>query len=140
MRLKKLNKKFNELKASPFFEGLDVEELVEYNSVYESIAKQADLKSADLIIMGSQGISATDDMFIEQLVADHGVVAIPMYDFYPEDAKQRDPRAGLNQLRLSFCFSESTGAARRRDMEEAVRAFGIAVLQMSDLPWVSDMP
>ena len=83
---------------------------------------------------------ATDDRFIEQLVAEHGVVAIPMYDFYPRDAKARDPRAGLDQLRISFCFSESTGAARRRDMEEAVRAFCIAVLQMSDLPWVSDLP
>ena len=51
----------------------------------------------------------TDDAFIEQLVADHGVVAIPMYDFYPDDARARDADAGFNQLRLSFCFSESVG-------------------------------
>lgn len=76
---------------------------------------------------------STDERFIEQLVADHGVVTIPMYDFYPQDAKQRNPQAGLDQLRISFCFSESTGAARRRDMEEAVRAFSAAVLQMSGL-------
>ena len=51
----------------------------------------------------------TDDAFIESLVSDYGMVVIPMYDFYPQDAKQRDAQAGLNQLRLSFCFSESTG-------------------------------
>jgi len=75
----------------------------------------------------------TDDDFIEQLVADHGVVAIPMYDFYPADAKARNPEAGLNQLRLSFCFNESLGEARRRDLREAVRAFCTAALSVSGL-------
>lgn len=71
---------------------------------------------------------STDDDFVGRLVAEHGVVAIPMYDFYPADAKARDPRAGLDQLRLSFCFTESLGDARKRDMEEAVAAFCAAVL------------
>ena len=65
----------------------------------------------------------TDDAFIARLVSEYGVVAIPMYDFYPPDARRRNPRAGLDQLRLSFCFSESTGAERRRDLVEAVAAF-----------------
>jgi DNA-binding transcriptional MocR family regulator len=65
----------------------------------------------------------TDDDFVARLVSDHGVVAIPMYDFYPRDARERDPRAGLDQLRLSFCFSESVGEQRRRDLREAVAAF-----------------
>jgi DNA-binding transcriptional MocR family regulator len=65
----------------------------------------------------------TDDDFVTRLVADHGVVVIPMYDFYPRDARQRDPGAGLDQLRLSFCFSESVGEQRRRDLREAVTAF-----------------
>ena len=65
----------------------------------------------------------TDDDFINKLVAEYGVVAIPMYDFYPEDARQRDPNAGYDQLRLSFCFSESTGAQRVKDLTEAVAAF-----------------
>jgi hypothetical protein len=29
----------------------------------------------------------------------------------------------MNQLRLSFCFSESAGQQRRDDMREAVEAF-----------------
>jgi (S)-3,5-dihydroxyphenylglycine transaminase len=68
----------------------------------------------------------TDDAFIAKLVSQYGVVAIPMYDFYPRDARQRKPRAGLDQLRLSFCFSESTGAQRRADLREAVAAFARA--------------
>jgi DNA-binding transcriptional MocR family regulator len=76
----------------------------------------------------------TDDSFIESLVAEYGVVAIPMYDFYPADAKQRDPNAGLNQLRLSFCFSESIGDARRKDMAEAIAAFCSAALKIAGLP------
>ncbi len=78
-----------------------------------------------------QGDVRTDDAFIENLVADHGVVAIPMYDFYPADARARNPQAGLDQLRLSFCFSESTGEARRRDLREAVQAFCAAARQIA---------
>lgn len=73
----------------------------------------------------------TDDDFIEKLVVDYGVVVIPMYDFYPPDARERDPRAGLNQLRLSFCFSESSGAQRRSDLRAAVTAFCQAVLALT---------
>jgi uncharacterized short protein YbdD (DUF466 family) len=64
---------------------------------------------------------------IERMVMDHGLVVIPMYDFYPLDARKRDPGAGMNQLRLSFCFSESSGQQRRDDMREAVEAFSQAV-------------
>ena len=69
----------------------------------------------------------TDDAFIQTFVERYGVVVVPMYDFYPDDARVRNGRAGLNQLRLSFCFSESTGLARRLELTEAVRAFGQAV-------------
>ena len=79
-----------------------------------------------------QGVT-TDDAFIESLVAEYGVVVIPMYDFYPEDARVRNPGAGLDQLRLSFCFSESTGEQRRRDMQEAMQAFCSAAMAAAGL-------
>jgi DNA-binding transcriptional MocR family regulator len=75
----------------------------------------------------------TDDEFVQNLVANHGVVVIPMYDFYPRDARERDPGAGLNELRLSFCFSESTGEQRRKDLREAVGAFCAAALALAGL-------
>ena len=75
----------------------------------------------------------TDDAFVERLVARYGVVVIPMYDFYPPDARQRDPRAGLDELRLSFCFTERTGPARIADLTAAVAAFTHAVRAESGL-------
>ena len=70
----------------------------------------------------------TDDEFVAGLVAEHGVVVIPMYDFYPLDARQRSPKAGLDQLRLSFCFTERMGRDRAVDLAAAVAAFGDAAL------------
>lgn len=79
----------------------------------------------------------TDQAFVEKLIADYGVVTIPMFGFYPNDAKERDPEIGLNQLRLSFSFNEKFGAARREDMIEAVRAFAHAARVESGLPPLS---
>ena len=64
-----------------------------------------------------------DEAFVSELAANYGIVVIPMYPFYPDDAKVRDPRAGLNQLRLSFCFTESQGDSRREDLKDSVQAF-----------------
>ncbi|MDH5737490.1 MAG: pyridoxal phosphate-dependent aminotransferase [Gammaproteobacteria bacterium] len=75
----------------------------------------------------------TDEEFISRLVSEYGVVAIPMNAFYPNDAKRRNPQAGLDQLRLSFCFSESTGEQRRQDMQESITAFCQAALKESGL-------
>jgi DNA-binding transcriptional MocR family regulator len=69
----------------------------------------------------------TTPEFVEKLVSEYGVVTIPMFGFYPDDARDRDPEVGLNQLRLSFCFSEHIGEGRREDMRQAVRAFTAAV-------------
>lgn len=68
----------------------------------------------------------TDDEFINNMVAEYGLVVIPMYDFYPQDARIRNPDVGYDQLRLSFCFSESTGEQRRKDLQESVTAFCVA--------------
>ncbi len=76
----------------------------------------------------------TDDDFIAKLVSEYGVVVIPMYSFYPDDARKRNPSAGKHQLRLSFCFNESVGEARRKDMKEAVTTFCHAARVESGLP------
>ena len=65
------------------------------------------------------------------LVADYGVVVIPMYDFYPEDVHGRNTRAGFDQVRLSFCFNEAKGQQRRDDLKDAVAAFCNAALAVS---------
>jgi 2-aminoadipate transaminase len=80
-----------------------------------------------------QGEVRTDDEFINNMVAEYGLVVIPMYDFYPQDARTRDPDIGFDQLRLSFCFSESTGAQRRKDLQESVAAFCQAAKNVAGL-------
>ena len=72
----------------------------------------------------------TNDDFVSWLVSEHGIVVIPMFDFYPKDASLRNPQAGLSELRLSFCFTESFGNDRRRDLSEAINAFCKAVLSI----------
>ena len=55
------------------------------------------------------------------------MVTIPMFGFYPDDARRRDPGVGLDQLRLSFSFNEGVGQERRHKMQRAVQAFGEAI-------------
>ena len=69
-----------------------------------------------------------DDTFTNGLVEKYGVVVVPMYGFYPDDFLRRSPNAGFDQLRLSFCFTESAGDVRRHDLREAVSAFSQAML------------
>ena len=75
----------------------------------------------------------TDDDFINNMVAEYGLVVIPMYDFYPQDARARNPDVGYDQLRLSFCFSESVGEQRRKDLSESVAAFCVAAKKIAGL-------
>ena len=75
----------------------------------------------------------TDDAFVARLVSEHGVVTVPLHGFYPPDARRRNPRAGCDQLRLSFCFTERTGGARRAELGAAVDAFARAALAEAGL-------
>lgn len=80
----------------------------------------------------------TNQEFVAELIANHGVVTIPMFGFFPADAKRRNPEAGLDQLRLSFSFNESFGEQRRQDLRAAVRAFAHAMRQICGLPPIAD--
>lgn len=81
----------------------------------------------------------TDQAFVEKLIADYGVVTIPMFGFFPADAKERDAGVGLDQLRLSFSFCESCGEQRLEAMTKAVRAFANAARIESGLPGLPGM-
>ena len=74
-----------------------------------------------------------DDTFTNGLVSKYGVVVVPMYGFYPDDFLNRSPNAGFDQLRLSFCFTESTGDRRRRDLRDAVSTFCYAMKAECDI-------
>ncbi|BFM11455.1 hypothetical protein R50072_16080 [Simiduia litorea] len=70
-----------------------------------------------------------DSDLTDKLVAEYGVVTIPTFSFYPEDARARDKSAGLNQLRLSFCYSEGIGERRKQQLQAATLAFAKAIKQ-----------
>ena len=78
----------------------------------------------------------TNQAFIERLVLEYGVVTIPMFGFFPADAIERDPDAGLDQIRLSFSYNEEFGEERRGAMRRATKAFAHAVRVESGLPGI----
>ncbi len=79
----------------------------------------------------------TNQELVERLIGEYGVVTIPMFGFFPEDAKARDPEIGLDQLRLSFSFNERLGEGRRADMKAAVRVFCAVMRKECGLPTLS---
>lgn len=103
--------------------GLE-EGLGEHRSHFDWTEPEAGFFSAFRIKLPNVRI---DDMFTNRLVEKYGVVVVPMYGFYPNDFLQRSPNAGFDQLRLSFCFTESAGNERRRDLQDAVAAFSSAM-------------
>ncbi|MFZ6051966.1 universal stress protein [Halocola ammonii] len=62
--MKLVKKRFKELLEKPFLKDVNVIELVEFDNVYESIAKQAKEQNAGMIVMGSRGSSGAEEVFI----------------------------------------------------------------------------
>ncbi|NNE54852.1 MAG: universal stress protein, partial [Flavobacteriales bacterium] len=62
--MKHVRKKFAALMSLPLFEGLEVEEVVDFNTVYEAISAHATERNADMIIMGSHGASGTQEFLV----------------------------------------------------------------------------
>ncbi|MFT5183116.1 MAG: nucleotide-binding universal stress UspA family protein [Flavobacteriales bacterium] len=61
---KLVQKKFATMRQQPFLQDLDVEVIVKYNSVYESVSEMAKEKNVDMIVMGSHGVSGAEEYFI----------------------------------------------------------------------------
>ena len=68
-----------------------------------------------------------DDELALRLVEEYGVVVVPMFDFFPEDARSRNANAGYDQMRLSFCYTERTGEQRIVDLQDAIEQFCFAM-------------
>jgi nucleotide-binding universal stress UspA family protein len=59
--IKLTKKKFAKLLQMDYLQGLEVETVVAYNTVYETISEKAKKYDADLVIMGSHGTSGLGD-------------------------------------------------------------------------------
>ncbi len=62
--LQLVKRKFIEIRKKKIMGGLEFEEILEYNSVYESISKQAKENDIDLVVMGSHGTSGAQEFFV----------------------------------------------------------------------------
>lgn len=62
--MKLVKQKFAELLKKPYLEGVNVIELVQFDSVYESISKQAKEQDIDMIVMGSHGATGARELVI----------------------------------------------------------------------------
>ena len=62
--MKLVKRKFAELMKKPFLEGVNVIELIQFDSVYESISKQAKEHQIDMIVMGSHGATGAKELVI----------------------------------------------------------------------------
>lgn len=62
--LKRAKQEFEKLINQPFFENVNVAEVLQWENVYDTISAQAKAHEIDLIVMGSQGVSGAKEFFI----------------------------------------------------------------------------
>ncbi|MCB0760792.1 MAG: universal stress protein [Flavobacteriales bacterium] len=62
--MKYTKQNFAKLLREPFFEGVNVGEVVQFENAYETITQQAKEHDIDMIVMGSHGTSGFDEQFI----------------------------------------------------------------------------
>jgi nucleotide-binding universal stress UspA family protein len=62
--MKMAHEKFDKFKKSSFFQGIKVIESVQFHYAFKGIIKESEKFDIDLIVMGSQGASGLQEMFI----------------------------------------------------------------------------
>lgn len=91
--MKLVKKKFAELLQKPYLQGVNVVELIQFDSVYESISKQAKEQEIDLIVMGSHGATGARELVIgsnaERIIRTAPIPVLTVKDrhadFHPTD-------------------------------------------------------
>ena len=62
--MKLAHEKFEKFKQLPFFKGLQVVETIQFQHAFSGIINESEKNKIDLIVMGSQGASGLQEMFI----------------------------------------------------------------------------
>lgn len=62
--LKRAREKFEDFKKLPFFEGVEVEDSVQFHKAYDGIIDESKKQNIDLIVMGSKGTSGLEEMLV----------------------------------------------------------------------------
>lgn len=62
--IKKTRDRFEEVKSSPFLEGIPVTEAVQFEKAFEGIIQASKSQNVDLVVMGSHGTSGVQGLFV----------------------------------------------------------------------------
>ncbi len=62
--IKLAEKRFNDLRESPYLEGIAINEAIGHSEIYEDIEEACKKNNIDLIVMGSNGASGFKEMFV----------------------------------------------------------------------------
>lgn len=62
--IKLAEKRFGELREKPYLDGIDVNETIGHNEIYEDIEEACSKNHIDLVVMGSTGASGFKEMFV----------------------------------------------------------------------------
>lgn len=62
--LKRAHEKFEDFKKLPFFEGVEIEDSVQFHKAYDGIIDESKKQHIDLIVMGSKGVSGLEEMLV----------------------------------------------------------------------------
>lgn len=62
--LKRAREKFEEFKQLPFFDGIEIEDSVQFHKAYDGIIDESKKQDVDLIVMGSKGTSGLEEMLV----------------------------------------------------------------------------
>ena len=62
--LNRAHEKFEEFKLLPFFNGIEVEDSVQFHKAYDGIIDESKKHDVDLIVMGSKGTSGLEEMLV----------------------------------------------------------------------------
>jgi nucleotide-binding universal stress UspA family protein len=62
--LKRAYQKFEEFKQLPFFEGIEMEDSVQFHKAYDGIIEESIKHDVNLIVMGSKGTSGLEEMLV----------------------------------------------------------------------------
>ncbi len=62
--MKAIHKKFEKIKALPFFDGIKVTEDVKFHKAFEGVIEESKKHNVDLVVMGSQGATGLKEMLV----------------------------------------------------------------------------
>ena len=103
--MKLVKQKFKDLLEKPYLKDVNVVEIVQFDSVYESVSKQAKEHDIDLIVMGSHGATGAQELIIgsnaERIIRTATVPVLTVKNRYPNFAPK-------NIVFASNFYGEST--------------------------------